>query len=401
MALVSLNLATGVYVLPVIWRAMLPLFIPVARVIEFNDTNYMNALYMVTKETENTNMSIKLIDFSVTSQKAIDIRMKEKNMKTHFSVIVDPCSQDERRQLLHFHCQQNEQLPMTAEYFGNLYVNQQHKLVACLPPKAGSSTWKTIIANNTRERPLPRFFDVINLHRSKKIRKYYDLVRLIDFKPEERQRILEQMLYSNVYIKFLVTRHPFERVYSAYVHKLKSGKDPDMQREHGSRILNKFHPELPLIMLNSGMGVTFKEFIDYIKLNISSRRSFQHWDAAFDVCQPCHINYDYIVKAETMDEDNELIIKKHLGPYHRGIGTGKNIHFRAADVKQRAEMLTSHGRLLTHFASLNQTDIEYLVKRFQHDFRYFGYSSAVFNDNSSAGVVYNSCTHGALNRQCC
>ena len=378
---------------------------PVARVIEFQDTNYMNALdlYMAGKETENTNMSrsIKLIEFLTTSQEAIDIKMRENNTKTHYSVPVNTCSQDERRQLLHFHCQQNEQLSMTEQYFGNLYVDQQHKLVACLPPKAGSTTWKSIIANNTRKRPLHRFFDVSHLHRSAELREYYDLVRLIDFKPEERQQILEQMLYSNVYIKLLVTRHPFERVYSAYVHKLKSGKDPDMQREHGSRILNKFHPELPLIMLNSGKGVTFKEFIDYIKLNISNRRSFQHWDAAFDVCQPCHINYNYIVKTETMDEDNELIIKKHLGPYHRGIGTAKNIFFCAANVKQRAALLTSHGRLLTHFASLNQTGIKYLVKRFQHDFRYFGYSSAVFNDNSSAGVVYNSCTHGALNRQCC
>ena len=46
----------------------------------------------------------------------------------------------------------------------SMLVDDKHKLVVCVPPKSGCSTWKTILANNSAKGPLPHDFDIQSLH---------------------------------------------------------------------------------------------------------------------------------------------------------------------------------------------------------------------------------------------
>ena len=41
----------------------------------------------------------------------------------------------------------------------------------------------------------------------------------------------------------------------------------------------------------------------------------EHWAQFSTLCHPCHIDYDYIVKFETMREDAAYVLSK-LGPHH-------------------------------------------------------------------------------------
>ena len=379
------------HVPPQTWRDTLPLLWSMNPDTEFGID--FRTLYM---EETNGSINVTYINYFTSSQREADLKMKQKDSNgTYYISPVDTCTQEERKQLLQFQCRETKQPRMSERYFRHLFVDQKHKLVVCIPPKSGCTTWKAILANNSRDKPLSWLFDPMTLHN--KLEKY-KIMQLNKLKPAERKTILN----STEYTKVLTTRHPFERVYSAYVDKLQSGKDKNMRKIHGGRILNKFHPELPEKVRKVGAGVTFKEFIDYIKLPMSNSLSYQHWDAVSDVCQPCHIHYDYIIKTETMTEDNAPVIEKHLGPYHRGIGTAGNVMSRGSKDKQRTATLTVYGRALSAYSSLNQTDIAYLVDRFTNDFRYFGYSSAIVNDSKvSVGLMHNSCSHGSLNKQCC
>ena len=307
---------------------------------------------------------------------------------------LDICTQNKRLQLLETHCKNESNTKINTKFFQNIFIDHKHKILACLPPKSGCTTWKAILANNSGSKPLPRKFDPMRLHLGTLpkygIKKYTEL-RSTD----ERKKVL----YDKSYTKIMIVRHPFDRVYSAYYDKIKSKRDRKMMQMHGSRILNKFHPELDPKIRRKGEGAKFKEFIDYIKLPISLNQAWEHWDAVYDICQPCHIHYDYILKTETLDSDNTQVIRQHLGPYYRGVGTAGNaVGKKHVPVSSTA---TTKGKVLSAYIALNESDIKYLNKRFYKDFHYFGYSWKQQDDSNGDKQMYAYCAQGAEGRMCC
>ena len=303
------------------------------------------------------------------------------------------CSSDERLDYLQNKCDgntgqiQNLTLKEQRNSYAHIFVDEKHKIVACLPPKSGCTTWKAIMANNSQDKPLPPNFNTKRLHTE--FLDKFGIFRLSRYNSSMQQYFLE----SEKFFKIMIARHPFERLYSGYVNKLVSGQDPPNMKLHGGRILKIFHPELDEETRKAGFGATFYEFVQYLKLPISSD---PHWDPVYNICLPCHIHYDQIVKTETMDEDNVDIIMKRLGPYRRGIGTTSNT---AAGGRQLSS-LTKQGRKLEAFSTLNMTDLKFLEQRFLYDLEYFGYSWSVRN-NGNTSVVSSSCVSGSEKHMCC
>ena len=113
-----------------------------------------------------------------------------------------------------------------------------------------------------------------------------------------------------VSLKFLVVRHPFERVMSAYMDKLE-----DYQRDlkfrggyyyamYGADIVAKFRhkyqekfPKNPLFMKKEPSFVEFAEFL----IETPVTKYDEHWKPHFILCPPCHFKFDVIVKMETFD----------------------------------------------------------------------------------------------------
>ena len=122
----------------------------------------------------------------------------------------------------------------------------------------------------------------------------------------------ERKLLLKTYFKFLVVRYPFERIVSCYRNKL----EPSKKRETPLQIQLREEN----ITLN-----TFSKFINHVKIlynekqkNVSKVRGLRymnwHWAQYSTLCHPCHIDYDYIVKFETMRKDAAYVLSK-LGPY--------------------------------------------------------------------------------------
>ena len=314
------------------------------------------------------------------------------------NIPVPRCTPKERIELLKTEC--GNKTNLTLDQLGrkeryralrNIFVDEKHKILACIPPKSGCSTWKTILANNTFDDPLPEGFKTHSLHFGALQSKFH-IYRLSEY----NATLQEHMLKSDEYFRFMIARHPFERLYSAYVNKLVSGTDLAQLRYWGKIILDKLHPELPETVRNAGKGVTFEEFVHFLK-EPNNYKPNLHWEPIVNLCQPCLVNYDYIVKTETMDEDNEPIIIQQLLPHRRGLHTTDNVVVGGP----QETSLTQQGRKMEEYQHLSEEELRFLENRFKEDLQYFGYTWRIEKNNTKTGSLFSSCTHGATDKACC
>ena len=112
--------------------------------------------------------------------------------------------------------------------------------------------------------------------------------------------------------KFLVVRHPMDRLVSSYLDKVAdTSKEPNLlkHRDVKNAILESAgkKPEL-------GTVPTFPEFIDYVleeTKDLHSPRDWKGvmtWKSYFSKCLPCDVKYDVIMKLETHTEDEKWLI---------------------------------------------------------------------------------------------
>ena len=109
-------------------------------------------------------------------------------------------------------------------------------------------------------------------------------------------------------IKFLVVRHPFERIMSAYVDKLENYERDLKYRGgyyyamYGAEIVTKFRSKyqqkFPENELFQKKEPSFVEFVEFL-LETPVEKFDEHWKPMFMLCPTCHFNFDVIVKMET------------------------------------------------------------------------------------------------------
>ena len=216
--------------------------------------------------------------------------------------------------------------------------------------------------------------------------------RLKMFSTEEIHKRLE------TYFKFLVVRHPFERLLSAYRDKF----------ERDFNTMDPFVEEyLPIIKPHRGKenktDVLFTDFINYIsfvynlttpfyhkpfralllrktakgfqwglkqridKSNLlpkGSKYFNEHWAQYSTLCHPCHIDYDYVGKLETIKEDAAYVLSK-LGPHHKCIEDKYPELFNFTE--------SSSSLFDSYFSTLKPDQIKKLKEMFSVDFKLFGY----------------------------
>ena len=98
----------------------------------------------------------------------------------------------------------------------------------------------------------------------------------------------------------------------------------------------------------------------------------EHWAQFSTLCHPCHVNYDYIVKFETMTEDAAYVLTK-LGPHNQCV------KHRYPELFNRSE--TSSSTLNQYFSTLTPNKIDKLKKMYSIDFNLFGYKSSEIHWN--------------------
>ena len=261
-----------------------------------------------------------------------------------------------------------------------IYVDLKHKLVACLPPKSGCTTWKIILVNNSGTEPLPNYIENKQVNNFLWL-KARGLVPLKFFNKTMQHRFLA----DDKFYRFMVARHPFERLYSAFVDKLVPPVDPFIERNTMPELQEIFNPNLTPDQRKKEVNITFHQFLKYLKFCESYNI---HWESVYNICQPCVVNYQQLLKTETFDEDINKVIFEHLGPFYRGSGTWYNRMMGGSH-----ETRTQHGRHMEAYKGTPNSDIDYLAKKFHKDLTHFGYA---WKMNETG--MYSSCI---TDERCC
>ena len=266
----------------------------------------------------------------------------------------------------------------------------------CIIPKAASTNWKRVLVRSCSNLTIGKG-DLFRTALSQK----YGLRSLAAFSKEEIQEKLK------TYFNFIVVRHPFKRILSAYFNKFEPyGNLSDV---HIS-----FKGYLPFIQgQNYGKSsvITFSDFVEYITSVYNLSSSFfsrqrqinsdhdvideskihpkvrsaisqwlnsdqvlskgseyfnRHWAQYSTLCHPCLIDYDSIVKFEAMREDAAYVLTK-LGPHHECL-------------EQKYPELFNYSQGTSsmygsQFSTLSPQQISMLNDIYSIDFKLFGYES--------------------------
>jgi len=190
-----------------------------------------------------------------------------------------------------------------------LMWDTQHHLVYCPIYKVASGTWTTnflrLSSFNSQMPKWQRFSKQYNASES--------TARKMFPPPKGKRKQREELSRS---AKFLVVRHPFDRIISAYKGKIaKPNAKPRFYRTLQKEIKSKYSKNKADI--KAGVPPTFEEYWRYLidltdgLVTPSDWRVVDCVRAYYSVCVPCDVNYDVILKLETHDDDTEYFVRKY------------------------------------------------------------------------------------------
>ncbi|KAJ8956324.1 hypothetical protein NQ318_015062 [Aromia moschata] len=230
----------------------------------------------------------------------------------------------------------------------HILVDRKHKLLYCYVPKVACTNWKRVMMVLTGESTAANLIDIpSSLAHSEN-----STLRLSQLPSDEARACLEG------YTMFLMARHPFERLLSAYRNKfvdtLPSSKY--FQSRYGRHIIKKYRRRPTMAEVASGADVTFREFVRYLLKE--GAKTNEHWTPLYDLCLPCSLNYTFVGHYETLSEDARTVLDM-VGAPSIVFPATRNGHTR--------------DHLRTYFQQLSIYEIQNLYRLYEPDFKLFGY----------------------------
>ncbi|XP_066545409.1 carbohydrate sulfotransferase 12 [Amia ocellicauda] len=199
----------------------------------------------------------------------------------------------------------------------HLIVDDRHGIIYCYVPKVACSNWKRImivLSESLLNKGVP----------------YQDP---LDISPEDVHNSSHHFTFNKFwkrygkfskhlmkiklkkYTKFLFVRDPFVRLISAYRNKFEQANE-DFYKDFSVVMLKRYtnHSDPPASVVEAfaaGIRPSFSNFIQYL-LDPQTEKEMpfnEHWKQMHRLCHPCQINYDFVGKLETLDEDAEYLLR--------------------------------------------------------------------------------------------
>ena len=122
----------------------------------------------------------------------------------------------------------------------------------------------------------------------------------------------EQIFRINEYYKFMFSRHPFERLVSAYkdkfTHPVNDWTKP-FHRGLGASIIEQYRDNPSAESLLLGDDVKFEEFVSYVIGETEANRGLNgHWSLMTGQCGPTHFPYDFIGSFDSFSDDVATVL---------------------------------------------------------------------------------------------
>uniref|UniRef100_G3TAX7 Carbohydrate sulfotransferase n=1 Tax=Loxodonta africana TaxID=9785 RepID=G3TAX7_LOXAF len=266
-------------------------------------------------------------------------------------------SQQERKRLMREACAKyrasSSRRAVTPRHVSRIFVEDRHRVLYCEVPKAGCSNWKRVLmvlaglASSTAD------IQHNTVHYGSALK------RLDTF---DRQGILHRL---STYTKMLFVREPFERLVSAFRDKFEH-PNSYYHPVFGKAILARYRANASREALRTGSGVRFPEFVQYL-LDVHRPVGMDiHWDHVSRLCSPCLIDYDFVGKFESMEDDANFFLSLIHAPQNLTFPRFKDRHSQEARTTAR----------ITHqyFSQLSTLQRQRTYDFYYMDYLMFNYS---------------------------
>ncbi|XP_063221440.1 carbohydrate sulfotransferase 9-like [Bacillus rossius redtenbacheri] len=289
---------------------------------------------------------------NLTSSLAVEM---EEEMRRRRAVVMEACNKTNRPPGVG-----DMQLHRT---LSKMYINKQYKVAWCPVYKAGSSSWLEVFAEMghmltplTRRQLAAGRVQINNLARRGNPQ----------WKPTPQNK---EAVFSMT--RFLIVRHPFERLLSAYRDKLehRRGKMYYYER-YGRQIVSLYRKKPPNAMLAAMQPrePTFPEFVRYV---VERRRFDEHWRPYHNECSPCTLRYQYILKTESLDLEERYLVQvlglHNLSSFHKA--SLRRIH----NVNPSGRTGSQQAR--HYYSQVPQDLVQKLYQIYANDFEMFNYTA--------------------------
>ncbi|KAK3891853.1 hypothetical protein Pcinc_004271 [Petrolisthes cinctipes] len=253
-------------------------------------------------------------------------------------------------------------------------------LVYCPLYKAGSTTWMTyflrlkhINENNPELASKPKKFQ----ERVKYMPRYGGGHKRVfeEYYPPRKNKNRRSVFESS--LRFLVVRHPFTRLLSAYRDKIARPNPKPFApffQDLQEAIVSKYRtPEREMQEDSSNSSQpTFSEFVDFIIDSTKDLKTPKDWQVNvmcwlpyWVQCGVCSSDYQVVIKLETMQTDVQFLA------YAAGLKEIQNIYeWRNVG----GESSSSSSVSSKYYSTLSRSQVQELYEIFRLDFELFGYS---------------------------
>ena len=177
------------------------------------------------------------------------------------------------------------------------------------------------------------------------------------------------------YTKLMIVRHPFTRLLSAYWDKMSVHDVDPVYRLARESVVMAMKPKTHRRKIRT----TRPTFQDFVTMMLKAKWKYardRHWRSYYDLCSPCAIRYDHILKLEALSQEIEPILQilahrnktvQHL----RSLVVPKN---KSDDFKKSSKRKELDKSILTEYFNLTVQQREQLYKRYENDLKLYGYT---------------------------
>ncbi|XP_012630596.2 carbohydrate sulfotransferase 8 [Microcebus murinus] len=266
-------------------------------------------------------------------------------------------SQRERKRLMQEACAKyrasSSRRAVTPRHVSRIFVEDRHRVLYCEVPKAGCSNWKRVLMVLAGLASSAADIQHNTVH-------YGGALRRLD--TFDRQGILHRL---GTYTKMLFVREPFERLVSAFRDKFEH-PNSYYHPVFGKAILARYRANASREALRTGAGVRFPEFVQYL-LDVHRPVGMDiHWDHVSRLCSPCLIDYDFVGKFESMEDDANFFLSLIRAP--------RNLTFPRFKDRHSQEARTTAGITHRYFAQLSALQRQRAYDFYYMDYLMFNYS---------------------------
>ncbi|XP_077970714.1 carbohydrate sulfotransferase 11-like isoform X1 [Styela clava] len=248
----------------------------------------------------------------------------------------------------------------------NLYFSDKLKMIICAVGKCGSTEWRKtllIVEGDVNVTSMSEIGheEAFTLARDNRF-------LWTKFSPQNPESYHEMNKRLNNYYRIMTVREPLERVVSAYIDKmLPGGSGLGFYEEMSKKIHGKYARNKNTKYFKPGRA-SFEEFVDSILSN--PKQLDIHWRLYKDICDPCHIQYDYIAKLETIALDSEYLMKKFR--------ISDNLLFKRKSNLSESLEHKWKKKYTTYLEGLPMEKLRALYKLHREQYKLFNYSTPSF-----------------------